>query len=73
MGGAYKTDEFSGNSKRPLTPPHHFRKIMLQISSEKPCLKVQNLQHNFFIIENDPSPSPGLEVFLKCWEQKESN
>ena len=41
---------FGKKSKWPLTPPPHFRKIMLQffleIVRKKPCIKVQNLQYN---------------------------
>ena len=49
-GGASKTDQFSENSKQPLTPPP-FSETYIAIFSEnlclKPCIKVQNLQYNF--------------------------
>ena len=44
-------NNFRKNSKRPSTPPPHFRKIILHFFSEnvrkKPFIKVQDLQYRF--------------------------
>ena len=63
---------FRKNSDRPLTlssPPPPFQKVMLQSIHNSvlktSCLKVQNLQYNFWIEINPPPPLLPLELFRK--------
>ena len=55
-----KLMNFRKSSKRPLTPPPHFRKVMLQFFSEifdqSIVYNGKNLQHKFFGLKMTPLP-----------------